>query len=78
MQLYFVTAAASWMPPDLLFMDLVAGEEFQISHVRPGQLPALLSQVLEGRVLARRGCEKAAQGKLLQGFCGTNLSDILM
>lgn len=39
---------------DLLFMDLVAGDEGQIAHVRPGQLPALLSQVLKGRVLSLR------------------------
>lgn len=36
-------------------MDLVAPDEFQISDVRPAQLPALLSQVLKGRVLTLRG-----------------------
>lgn len=47
-------------------MDLVAGEEFQIPHVCPGELPALLSQVLEGRVLALRGC------KATQDSCSTS------
>lgn len=45
------------MTADSLFMDLVAGDEFQISHVSPAQLPALLSQVLKGRILAARVCK---------------------
>lgn len=41
---------------NLLLVDLVAGDELQARHVGPGQLPALLRQVLEGRILTRRGC----------------------
>lgn len=50
------------MPPDLLLMDLVAGDQRQVAHVCPGHLPALLSQVLEGRVLAARDW-KTTQGR---------------
>lgn len=42
------------MPSYLLFMYFVAGQEFQIAHVCPGQFPALLSQVFKRRVLTRR------------------------
>lgn len=43
---------------NLLLVDLVAGDGLQARHVGPGQLPALLRQVLEGRILTRRGCAK--------------------
>lgn len=44
-----------------LFVDLVPGDRLQARHVGPGQLPALLSQVLKGWILTRRGCENTAQ-----------------
>lgn len=55
-QLYLcsVITVVSWKLPDLLFMDLVAGQEFQIPHVCPGKFPALLCQILKG-VLTLRG-----------------------
>lgn len=48
---------------NLLLVDLVAGDELQARHVGPGQLPALLRQVLEGRILTRRGCGIRQQKK---------------
>lgn len=50
-----VINAAIWTRHSL-FMDLVAGNEFQISHICPGQLPALLGQVFKRGVSAGRGC----------------------
>lgn len=47
-------------------MDLVAGDELQARHAGPGQLPALLRQVLEGRILTLRGCGTQQQQKKRQ------------